>query len=148
MSCQSLITSSYYSAISQECDLQGTTRAACSVSYNAGSMTSTFSTAVDIATIPYGGYQEVRITTTSTGAAATTGASVATSTASSTGTSSSSSSGSSSGSGSATASSATGTAATTSAQTSESTNAAMPAVTGHAHWAVGGAAAALALAAV
>lgn len=123
---------SYHSTINQACDLMGTTRAACTASYVASGRTSLISETVNIATIPYGGYQEVRITATQTGASATTGDSASASTATSTGTT------------------ATDTASSASAQKTESTstNAALPAVTGNAQWAVGGAAALLALLAV
>lgn len=104
--------------------------------------TSSMSTAVDVSSIPYGGFIPVRVTATQTGGVtASTGASASASTAASTGTSTNSATtitGTSSGSNTATA---------VSSQT-QSTNAAMPKMTGNARWVAGGAAAALALAVV
>ncbi|KAJ5182640.1 hypothetical protein N7492_000256 [Penicillium capsulatum] len=115
-------------SVNQACDLKGTTSAACSASYVDGGKTSQISTEIAVASIPYGGYQEVRLTATETGASATTGASGSATTATATATTA-------------------GTAASTSAEKTESTstNAALPAVTAKAPWAVGGVAAALAL---
>lgn len=112
----------------------GTTRAACSLSFLEDGKTSHVTETVQIATIPYGGYQAVHITATQTGASATTGDSASASTATSTGSSSTT----------------TNTAASASAEKTQSTstNAALPAVTGNAQWAIGGVAAALALAVV
>jgi cobalamin biosynthesis Mg chelatase CobN len=102
------------------------------------------STAVDVASIPYGGFLPVHVTATEDGgAAASTGASVSATTASATtGTSTGTSTGS------ATVVTGTGSessAATAAASQTESTNAAMPKITGNARWVAGGAAAALAL---
>lgn len=133
--------------ISQTCKLDGTTSATCWATVVSGTMTSSESDSIGIATIPYGGFQAVHVTATQTsGAAASTGASASASTATST---SSGSGSNTTGASTATASqsgkSATSAASTT---TSHSSNAAMPMMTGNGLWVAGGAAAALALVAV
>ncbi|GLI79200.1 hypothetical protein PoHVEF18_007528 [Penicillium ochrochloron] len=137
--------------ISQSCKLEGTTSAACWGAITSGTMTSTESTSFDIATIPYGGFQAVHVTATQTGdAAASTGASASAPTATMTKTTTSSASGSTTtgtSTGTASQSGSTGTS-TASSSASHSSNAAMPMMTGNALWVAGGAAAALALAAV
>lgn len=101
------------------------------------------STAIDVASIPYGGFLPVHVTATEDGgAAASTGASASATTATATATSTGTSTGS--------ATSVTGTGSESSAAPAttshtESTNAAMPKITGNARWVAGGAAAALAL---
>lgn len=131
--------------------MEGTTSADCWATIVAGGSTSSFSTGVGVATIPYGGFQAVHVTATQTdGISASTGALASASTATMTTAST--------GSASTTAGTSTGTApqsqsdktssATASSTASHSSNAAMPMMTGNALWVAGGAAAALALAAV
>lgn len=104
--------------------------------------TAAMTSAIDIASIPYGGYMPVHITATETaGASASTGASASPTTASPTTTLAK---GTTTLTGTVTS---TSSASAASASTSDSSNAAMPMVTGHARWVVGGAAA-LALAVV
>lgn len=131
--------------ILESCNLEGTTSATCWGTMIYGNVTSTESTAIDIATIPYGGFQAVHVTATETGrVAASTGASASAPAATVTNTSTGASTGTTSQS----TNTATSAAAAASTTASHSTNAAGPVMTGNALWVAGGAAAALALVAV
>lgn len=138
----------YHRTISENCKYDAKT-ASCSASLNEGGLTTQFNSVIPISSIPGGAQMVATITATETGASATTGASASASTAVSTGSSSLTTSASVSG------STATGTNTVASSDSSAAAtshsgtgNAAMPMVTGNARWAVGGVAAALALAAI
>ncbi|CAI7618841.1 unnamed protein product [Penicillium crustosum] len=129
------------------------TSAKCGASFDERGTTSTWNSAIAISEIPGGALMPVTITATGAdSASATTGASVSASTAVSTSgatltTSASTSDSTATGTSTSTAGASSDSSAAATSQT-ESGNAAMPMITGNAHWAAGGVAAALALVAL
>ena len=110
--------------VTESCKLQGTTHANCGATVYESGSTSAMTTAFDVASIPYGGFQPVTVTATLPGeGSASTGASASATTAS------------------ATQATATGTKATDTAATSTNTNAALPMLAGKTCWTAGAVAA-------
>lgn len=115
--------------------LHGTTQATCEGSISGSDGASTISTAFQVSDIPYGGFQAVHVTATSSlPGSASTGASPSATTATPTDD--------------AVTTTTSTSASTTGAGQTGSTNAAVPMVTGNARWAVGGLAGMMALAAI